>query len=37
MLLREKPAEVETSTWDIAQGMKAHIRPGEQDQDSPGK
>lgn len=37
IILKEKPTEVESSNWEVAEGMKAHVHPGEQDQDYPGK
>lgn len=37
ILFRRKPSEVEGSTWEAAEEMKAHIHPGEQGWDSPGK
>lgn len=36
ILLRGKSTEVEGSTWEVAEGVKAHVHPGEQDQDRPG-
>lgn len=36
ILLREKPTAGD-NTWEVAEGMKTHVHPSEQDQDSPGK